>query len=290
MSTGTYLGGLDRVALLRIEGVITAGERQPGMFAMAGAYSDTIVSSLRKAVEDDTIKALVIRVNSPGGSAAGSEEIFNAIVEVKGAGKPVVVSMADVAASGGYFVSAPADVIYANATTLTGSIGVIFQILSLEGLFDIVGLDMRVLKGGERKDIGSPYRPMTEEEKKILQGMIDETHEVFIEYVAEGRNMAFEDVQAMATGDIWTGKQAKELGMIDELGGLRDAILKAAELAGIEGEPVIEELGKVNLLDELLGIEASAQDLLAIDRLQWLANNLYLQPLLLDKRLTQLYR
>jgi protease-4 len=260
------------------------------MFGISGAYSDSIVSTLRKVVEDSNIKALVIRVNSPGGSAAASEEIFNAIMEVKAAGKPVVVSMADTAASGGYFISAPADVIYANATTLTGSIGVIFQAISLEGLFDKFGIDMRTLKAGEHKDIGSPYRPMTDEEKALLQVMIDETHQVFIEYVAKGRKMEVEAVRKLANGDVWTGKQAKEIGMVDELGGLRDAILKAGQLAGISGEPVIEELGKTNLLDQLLGIETKAPDLLSADKLQLIAQFLYLQPMLLDKRVTQLYR
>jgi len=290
MSTGSYTGGKDRVALLRIEGIITSGEGMGGMFGISGAYSDSIVSTLRKVVEDSNIKALVIRVNSPGGSAAASEEIFNAIMEVKAAGKPVVVSMADTAASGGYFISAPADVIYANATTLTGSIGVIFQAISLEGLFDKFGIDMRTLKAGEHKDIGSPYRPMTDEEKALLQVMIDETHQVFIEYVAKGRKMEVEAVRKLANGDVWTGKQAKEIGMVDELGGLRDAILKAGQLAGISGEPVIEELGKTNLLDQLLGIETKAPDLLSADKLQLIAQFLYLQPMLLDKRVTQLYR
>ena len=291
MSTGNYMGGKDRIALLRIEGIITSGQGGMGMFGgISGAYSDTVVANLRKVVEDSTIKGLVIRVNSPGGSAAASEEIFNAITEVKAAGKPVVVSMADTAASGGYFVSAPADVIYADATTLTGSIGVIFQAVSLEGLFDKIGVDMRTLKAGELKDIGSPYRPMTEKERQILQGMLDETHEVFIEYVAKGRKMDVEAVRKLADGQVWTGRQAKELGMIDELGGLRDAILKAGQLANIPGEPVIDELGKKNLLDQFLGVETSSQDLLSADKLQLIAQFLYLQPMLLDRQVTQLYR
>lgn len=290
VSSGDYYGGKDRVALLRIEGVIQSGEGAGGLFGVTGAYSDSIVSSLREAIEDDSIKALVVRVNSPGGSAAASEEIFNALVEVKEAGKPVVVSMADVAASGGYFVSAPADYIYANATTLTGSIGVIMELPNLEGLFEIIGVDMRTMKAGKFKDIASPYREMKPEEEAMLQEMLDDTHEVFIAYVAKGRkNLEIEDVRTLATGQIWTGSQAQKVGLVDELGGLRDAILKAAELGGISGEPVIEELGKTNLLDEILGIEQQSYLPTQLDRFVVLSQFLYLQPLLADERFRRIY-
>ena len=291
VSTGEYYGGKDRVALLRIEGVITSGEAAGSFFGVTGAYSDSIVSALREAIEDDAIKALVVRVNSPGGSAAASEEIFNALVEVKEAGKPVVVSMADVAASGGYFVSAPADFIYANATTLTGSIGVIMEIPNFEGLFELIGVNMRTFKAGEFKDIGSAYRPMTDEEKAMLEALLADTHDVFIDYVALGRqNLDIEKVRTLATGQIWSGNQALEAGLIDDIGGLRDAILKAGELAGIEGEPVIEELGKTNILDEILGIEQTGVLPIPTDRFSFLARFMFLQPLLVDERFSQIYR
>lgn len=279
------------MALLRIEGVITSGEAAGSLFGATGAHSDTIISILREAVEDDTIKALVVRVNSPGGSAAASEEIFNALMEVKDAGKPVVVSMADVAASGGYFVSAPADFIYANATTLTGSIGVIMQIPNFEGLFELLGVNMRTFKAGEFKDIGSAYRPMTDAERAMLEALLADTHEVFMDYVAQGRkNLEIEDVRLLATGQIWSGNQALEVGLIDGIGGLRGAILKAAELAGIEGEPVIEELGKTNILDEILGVEQTSVLPIPTDRFSFLARFMYLQPLLVDERFSQIYR
>lgn len=291
VSSGEYYGGKDRVALLRIEGVITSGEAAGSFFGATGAHSDSIISALREAIEDDSIKALVVRVNSPGGSAAASEEIFNALVEVKEAGKPIIVSMADVAASGGYFVSAPADFIYANATTLTGSIGVIMQIPNFEGLFELLGVNMRTLKAGEFKDIGSAYRPMTDEEREMLETMLADTHDVFIDYVARGRqNLDIEQVRTLATGQIWSGNQALEVGLIDGIGGLRDAILKAAELAGIEGEPVIEELGKTNILDEILGFEQASVLPIPTDRFSFLARFMYLQPLLVDERFSQIYR
>ncbi len=291
VSSGEIYGGKDRVALLRIEGVITSGEAAGSFFGATGAHSDSIISALREAIEDDSIKALVVRVNSPGGSAAASEEIFNALMEVKDAGKPIIVSMADVAASGGYFVSAPADFIFANATTLTGSIGVIMEIPNFEGLFELLGVNMRTFKAGEFKDIGSAYRPMTDAEKAMLEALLADTHEVFMSYVAQGRqNLDIEQVRTLATGQIWSGNQALEVGLIDGIGGLRAAILKAAELAGIEGEPVIEELGKTNILDEILGIEQAGVLPIPTDRFSFLARFMYLQPLLVDERFSQIYR
>ncbi len=290
VSTGSYTGGRDRIAVLRVEGVISSGQGAGSMFGMTGAYADKIVSDLRKTVEDNGIKAVVVRINSPGGSAAGSEEVFNALMEVRDAGKPVIASMADVAASGGYFIASAADQIYADATTLTGSIGVIMEVPSFEGLFEKLGLGMNTLKAGALKDIGSPYREMTPQERKLLEGMLAESHEVFIESVAKGRGVPVEQIRPLATGMIYTGKGAKENGLIDEIGGMRDAILKAAELAGISGEPVIEELGKENILDQLLGIEQQSPLPMPMSGLELLSKYMFLQPLLTDERLYQVYR
>ncbi|TYP52494.1 signal peptide peptidase SppA [Thermosediminibacter litoriperuensis] len=236
------------VGVINLEGVIAGGSG--GTFLSSG--TDHIVRQLHEAAQDPSIKALVIRINSPGGSAAASQEIYEEVLKVKESGKKVVVSMGDVAASGGYWVASAADKIVANPATITGSIGVIMEFQNVEGLYDKLGLKVNVIKSAEHKDIGSPTRPMTEEERAIFQGMVDDIYNQFIDVVAKGRNMDREQVKELADGRIFTGRQAKELGLVDELGNFYEALKIAAELAGIEGEPVIKEYGRKTPLDILL--------------------------------------
>ena len=237
----------DKVALIRVTGVIID--------------STEVVDELKKYAKDTSIKAIILRVDSPGGAVAPSQEIYGEILKIKG-NKKVVVSMGSVAASGGYYISAPADRIVANAGTLTGSIGVIMEIPNVEGLMEKIGVTTQIVKSGRHKDIASTFRSMTPEEKQILQTVLDDVHDQFITAVAEGRGIDIEDVRNLADGRIFTGRMAKALGLVDELGNLQDAIMLAGELTGIKGEPRVvtkkEEFSifdmiKSRLPDKLMG-------------------------------------
>jgi protease-4 len=238
LATRGGMGLGEAVAIVRVEGVILSGSPPVSPLGDGGAYSDQIVEHLEQAQEDASVKAIVLRVNSPGGSVVASDEIYQKMLEVE---KPIVVSMGELAASGGYYVSAPADVIMANPATLTGSIGVITQVPNLEELMEKIGVEVVVIKSGIHKDEGSPFREMTEEEEAIWQAIIDEAYGQFVAIVAEGRDLPEEEVREIADGRIYTGKQAMELGLVDELGNLPEAIDRAAELGGIEGEPRLVE-------------------------------------------------
>ncbi|MDX9858212.1 MAG: signal peptide peptidase SppA [candidate division Zixibacteria bacterium] len=213
-----------------------------------------VIRQLDKWGEGGSVKALVLHVNSPGGGVAISQEIYDAINRVRDNGKPVVVSMASVAASGGYYISCAADAIVANPGTLTGSIGVIMQFPTAEGLMEKIGLKLETVKSGELKDVGSFDRDMTEEEELMLRSVVMDTYEQFVEVVAEGRGKDREEVYVVADGSIYTGHQAYNLGLVDSLGGLNEAIHLAAEMAGLTGEPSVvrpyrrEQVGLLDLL------------------------------------------
>jgi len=235
-----------RVALVKVEGVLLT--------------SASIVEELNDYADDPSIKAIIIRIDSPGGGVVVSQEIYNAVLNAKKEGKKIVVSMGTVAASGGYYVAAAADKIVANPGTLTGSIGVIMQFTVIEKLLDKIGVKGQVIKAGEYKDMGSPFRDMTPQEKKLLQNVIDDVHNQFIEAVvkgrngalAEGRKLSLEDVRAIADGRIFTGRQAFDLRLVDELGDLNDSIRIAGALVGIKGKPqVIEKKKKIPFLQYL---------------------------------------
>ncbi len=250
-----------RVALIYVEGTIVGDSNgASGFLSGVSASSIEISDRLLKAGEESGVKAVLLRVNSPGGSAAASQEIFQAIREVRKK-KPVVVSMGDLAASGGYYISSAADFIYANPATLTGSIGVIFDSLEVSALLEKIGVTPQTLKAGEYKDIGSLYRKMTESERKLLQEMLDDVHAQFINAVAEGRKMDIPKVRELATGIVMTGEQAKEKGLVDELGGLEDAKKKARELAKLpEDAPVVPYEKKPSIFDifQMFGGESGA--------------------------------
>jgi len=227
----------DKVALIRVSGVILD--------------STEIVDELKEYSKDNSIKAVILRVDSPGGAVAPSQEIYEEIVKIKEK-KKVVVSMGTVAASGGYYISAPADRIVANAGTLTGSIGVIMEIPNVSGLMKKIGVETQVVKSGAHKDIASVFKSLTPEEKQILQTVLDDVHDQFISAVSEGRGKKLEEIRKLADGRIFTGRMAKELGLVDELGNLQDAILLAGELTGIKGEPqVVEKKEKFSFVDML---------------------------------------
>ncbi len=234
------------IALIRIEGTI---ESSTGI--LDGADPIEILPLLRTSTEDPNIRAVVLRINSPGGQAAASQEIYREIMRVRDAGKPVVVSIGDMAASGGYYVASAANRIVAEPGAMTGSIGVISTLPQLADLLEKLGIEFVIIKGGEFKDIGSPYREITPEEMELLQDMIDDVHDQFISDVAAGRDLDVEDVREVSDGRILTGRQAKERGLIDELGNLYDAIDLAAEMAGIES-PEITDFQRTPILSEFL--------------------------------------
>jgi protease-4 len=214
----------EKVALVRVVGVILD--------------STDVIEELKEYSKDSSIKAIVLRIDSPGGGVAPSQEIYEEILKIKEK-KKVVASMGSVAASGGYYIAAPADKIVANAGTLTGSIGVIMEIPNVSGLMEKIGVKTQVVKSGKHKDLASAFKTMTPEEKKILQTVLDDVHTQFIEAVAKARGMEFRDIKQLADGRIFTGRMAKEIGLVDELGNLQDAIMLAGKLTGIKGEPEV---------------------------------------------------
>jgi len=236
--------GRDKVALVKLEGLLISSER--------------IVEELNGYAEDSSIKAIVLRIDSPGGGVVPSQEIFNAVRHARSEGKKVVVSMGSVAASGGYYVAAAADQIVANPGTMTGSIGVKMEFANVEKLFEKIGIKGMVVKSGEFKDVGSPFREMTEREKLLLQGVIDDVQTQFIEAVAEGRKLPVEEVRTIADGRIFTGRQALALKLVDKMGDLEDSIRIAADLAGIKGKPYVVKKEKKMPFFEYLKEESSS--------------------------------
>ena len=220
------------VAVIEVEGPIVSGST--GVFVTGIAASDDVIADIRRATDDRDAKAIVLKVNSPGGGVVASDEIYHALT---GTGKPVVVAMGDLAASGGYYISMAADWIVANPNTLTGSIGVISEFPNAEKLLDNVGIEFVTIQSGPAKDSGSLYRAMTEAERERWQALVDEVYDGFVRVVVDGRGMDEAEVRELADGSVYTGRQALELGLVDALGYEEDAIAKAAELGGISGTP-----------------------------------------------------
>lgn len=245
--------GTGKVAVIYLTGTITSNQ-DPSIWGSASSTSITM-DDLESAEQDDSLDAVVLRIDSPGGSANASQELYEQVLRVKESGKKVVASFGDTAASGGYYVAAAADKIVAGPSSLTGSIGVISTVPNLEELYEMIGYKERVFKSGPHKDMLSPSRPLNSEEEEIMQGIIDDTYNQFINAVAKGRSMPLDKVCQLADGRIYTGNQAKEVGLVDELGGKRYAVRLAAELAGIEGEPEVVDYHRVpGFLDLLRGV------------------------------------
>lgn len=233
--------GKEKIGVVRIEGVIVGGKSKPEFFSSGVVGSETVIEKLKKLKENPLVKAIVLRVNSPGGSAAGSQEIYQEIKNCKKNGKKIVISMADICTSGCYYFSSCADIIVANPATLTGSIGVILQVENLKELFDKIGIGFEVIKRGEYKDIGSPLRKLSKRERELLQNLIDNIYFQFLKDVAKGRNLDIKYVKKIADGRVITGEQALKYKLIDRIGNFSYAIKLAAELAKIPGEPEILE-------------------------------------------------
>ena len=229
----------DKVAVIDIVGVISR--------------TDTVIDQIHKYRDDQTVKAIVLRINSPGGSVAPVQEIYSELRKLE---KPIVASMGSTAASGGYYIAAIADEILANPGTLTGSIGVIMQFTKLKGLYEKIGLEQQVIKSGKFKDTGSSMRDMTDEERALLQATLDDVHNQFIDAVFEGRqaHLTREEIVTLADGRVFSGQQAFGHKMVDQLGNLPDAIERAGELGGISGKPkVVRTKRKTSMLERLLG-------------------------------------
>lgn len=240
-SPGLILGGGERIGVITVSGMIQTDDGAPSLLGggSSGAYS--LIRQLHQAAEDDSIKAVLLRVNSPGGSAAASQAIATEVKRLA-AKKPVVVSMGDVAASGAYYISAPATTIVASPATITGSIGVITQGVNVAGLAERFGVKSETLTSGPYKDTMSPYRAMRDDERKLMQAMVNEIFQQFVSDVASGRRLPRSQVLKLADGRVYTGSQAKRLKLVDELGNVRDALMIAARKAGIKGEPKTVDL------------------------------------------------
>ncbi len=233
-----WLGG-ERVAVIRIEGVIMD--------------SRETIEELRRFRDNPNIKAVVLRIDSPGGGVVPSQEIHTEVLKARKDGRlKVVASMGNLAASGGYYIAAATDKIVANPGTLTGSIGVIMELANVQGLLEKVGVQSVVIKSGRYKDLASPFRAMSKEDRGLLQNVLDDVHDQFIQAVAAGRALKVEEVRPLADGRIFTGRQARTAKLVDELGDLQDAIKLAARLVGIEGEPRVVEPRKRFSLRDLL--------------------------------------
>ncbi|HAG08922.1 MAG TPA: signal peptide peptidase SppA [Desulfotomaculum sp.] len=239
------------VAVVDIEGIIVSGQSSAGLFGTSSS-AEYIAGLLKKAARDENIKAVVLRLNSPGGSAAGSQEIAREVDLLRQKKKKVIASMGDVAASGAYWIAARADKIVANSGTMTGSIGVIIQTQDLRGLYSKLGVDSQTFKSGPHKDMGSATREITPEEKVIFQGLVDNVYQQFIQAVAEGRKMEPDRVRKIADGRIFTGQQAREKGLVDELGSFNDALSLAGRMSGLGSEPPVQKLTRRGFWQDLL--------------------------------------
>ncbi|RMG60798.1 MAG: signal peptide peptidase SppA [Deltaproteobacteria bacterium] len=236
----------------RVTGPVGISGEGIGVVKIEGIIEDSsdVTEVLRDFGKNEKIKAVVIRINSPGGGVGPSQEIYEEVRKLSEK-KVVVASIGAVGASGGYYIACGADKIVANPGSITGSIGVIMNFLNVKELLEKIGVKGFVLKSGEMKDIGNPLREMTEKEKKLLNELIGDIHSQFVEAVAAGRKLEKEKVERIADGRIFSGSQAKKLGLVDSLGNFYDAVDVAAKLAGIEGEPklVYPPGRKVTLLD-----------------------------------------
>ena len=253
----------DRVSVINIEGTIVCGDdSKENLFQQAnGVTSGTIMKQIREAAADDSVKALVLRIDSGGGSATAAEEVGRELLRFKEqTKKPIVATMGNTGASAAYWIAACAsDKIYANATTLTGSIGVYMPYMNTEELFKKIGITSDKIKSGPYKDILTNDRPMTPEEKQILQNIVDEIYDQFVYTVSAGRRMETSKVRAIADGRIYTGRQAKNIGLVDELGDYYDALAAAGTLAkiklGKDGLPPVKEREKQQPWEYFLSAE-----------------------------------
>ena len=248
--------GISIAALAMGSDELSESDEAIGVVEITGPIMDSkkTIKRLRKFAKHDGIKAIVVRIDSPGGSVAPSQEMYDAVRWAKGK-KPLVVSMGSTAASGGYYIACGADTIFANPGSVTGSIGVITQLFNVERLLDRARVEVNTVTTGPYKDSGSPFAPFTERDKAYFDQLLDDIYAQFVEDVAEGRKMKIERVRELADGRVYTGRQAKALGLVDELGSMQDAITYVAKQAGVEEEDpkVVYPPEEKNFLGDLIG-------------------------------------
>jgi protease-4 len=244
--------GPDKVVVVPIEGVIAPADDTLGG-VVPTSTPEGLGDALSQAGSDPSVAAVVLEINSPGGGVTASDEMHQSVLDFEeNTGKPVVVSMGDVTASGGYYISTAADHIVANPTTLTGSLGVIFQITNFAEAADKYGIKQVVVKSGKYKDIGSSFREMTPEEREILQSIVDEDYSRFVDVISEGRDIPEDRVREIADGRVYSGLQAEELGLVDSFGGLDEASAIAGELADTSDTTVVRYVQQPTFRDTLL--------------------------------------
>lgn len=242
----------DKVAVVPLSGVI--GVSDNSFFGESFVSSTDIVDALEKIKEDDSMKAVILEINSPGGTVVASEEIVNAVKELD---KPTIAWIREVGASGAYWIASSADVIVADPLSITGSIGVISSYLQFSDLLREYGVGYERLVSGDYKDTGSPFKELEADERRLLQGKIDMMHEFFVNAIAENRNMTYDEVKVLSTGIFYLGKEAKELGLVDVLGGKKEAVEISEELAGIKDAELVVFEEKKTLLDLFGGITSN---------------------------------
>lgn len=255
--SAAFLQGPAELGIIDVEGTIMYSSGSG--FGASGASAERVIQAIRQA-EKDGVKGLLLQINSPGGTASASQAIYQELKRVRQEGKmKVVAAMGDVAASGGYYIACAAEKIYANPATITGSIGVISQSTNLEGLYQKVGLESEVIKSGKHKDIGSPHRDMTPEERKILQALIDDTYEDFLGAVSQGRGLDTQVVRPLADGRIYTGNQAKKHKLVDELGGYTVALAALKKMTQLDDKAEVKNYSQPGLEDvwSMLGAQAA---------------------------------
>ena len=232
--------GTDKVLIIPVKGVITA-QSSMKLFQETQSVVESVTQQLEQARDDNDVKAVILEINSPGGGITASDIIYKEILEFKEkTTKKIIVSMQDVAASGAYYISAAADQIISHPTTVTGSIGVIMPLLNITDLVEKYGIKDTSVKSGDMKNIGSPLKKMSYAEKKVLLDIVDEMYTRFLNIIADGRNMEIEDVRKLSDGRIYTGKQALENGLVDQLGYMDDAITLAKEISGLKEAKIIK--------------------------------------------------
>ncbi len=251
-----------KIGVVYIYGMISF---PPEGFSLSKRFYGTeyIINQLKNFRKDPNIAAVILKINSPGGTVAAVQEIYQQVQNLRKAKKKVVVSIGDIAASGGYYIACAADKIVANHGSLTGSIGVLMSLPNLQGFLEKVGVRFNIIKSGEHKDIGSAFRNMSEEEKVLLQGVIDNAYQQFFNEVAKNRNkIEKEKLKEIADGRIFTGEQALKAGLIDELGTYEDVIKLTAKLANIEGEPIlVEEIAPLKQLLDFIEMKSPLEKL-----------------------------
>jgi len=252
MSSGSH--GNSKLVLMRIIGGISVSSDS----YLSSNKFQKWMANLEKIEKSKSIKAVVIRIDSPGGTPAASQEVYNAILRVKKSGKKVIISMGDICASGGYYIASAGDKIFANPSTLTGSIGVIMSYPVINKLEETLGLKMVTIKSDKFKDVGSIHREPTIEEKTLLNELVLETYNQFIKDVALGRGMSTGEVKLLATGQLYTGSKAAKYGLVDEIGGLREAIETARILAELDKNEKIVKIGEEDgFLNSLFKVTAN---------------------------------